>query len=607
MRKFPQYIDGYYGVPVRISRTPREYPFGQNGDIVTAVYTATYLVDADSFTPTARGTVDPENAGFYLIAETKPEIFQGNLAQFVRTYSRVPAQQIVPGSLFITKPALTGTFPQVIGEFLAIQPDATIPSYLFYTQKTLSTDSGAPSSNITSGTWTLTLGANTTAAIAFDEVAATVQTALNGLASITAAGGVTVAGTHLAGFTVTFGAYAAATVATGSLAASGGTVSGSVVIASSGKVQTVSIRPAWSPASPSAASSFTPSAANPVSWTNVGSGFTGIGIYRGNYSLTGEAATGGTFTVSVYGQTTAAIAWNADNTTVAAAINALSEASSRGGYAVTNITLNGLPGIAAQLATDAAITSGTFTLTVLGETTGAIAYNASLATIQTAINALTNVTARGGVIVSGAGFAGGQMNFTFTFANTPALSASGASLVPSGSSVFCAVLSSDGRTQSISFTALPSTVRNLVASTAHGITIADDILLTNSGGTTHALAAGSFAVPNASTLELASGSGLLSTAGTFTAVGKRTGTTYTAGLKLTRIKRVTDFYLPSVTPGIATMDDIPLPAFQGDDASLLAAIFAGSPSINYEVGELAQWRESPILSRTIVTLNAAQL
>jgi len=44
----------------------------------------------------------------------------------------------------------------------------------------------------TSGTWTITYGANTTAALAFDITATALQTALNLLASITSAGGVTV-------------------------------------------------------------------------------------------------------------------------------------------------------------------------------------------------------------------------------------------------------------------------------------------------------------------------------------------------------------------------------------------------------------------------------
>lgn len=103
-RQFTRYLDGYYGSPVRISRTPREYPFAALGDTTTARYVATYLVDQAAFTPTARGTVDPENAGFYLESETKPEIVNGDIAQFSRTYSSVPADVVSYSTRVITKP-----------------------------------------------------------------------------------------------------------------------------------------------------------------------------------------------------------------------------------------------------------------------------------------------------------------------------------------------------------------------------------------------------------------------------------------------------------------------------------------------------------------------
>lgn len=51
---------------------------------------------------------------------------------------------------------------------------------------------GTPDSPPTSGTWTLTYGANTTSSLAYNISGSALQTALNALASITAAGGVTV-------------------------------------------------------------------------------------------------------------------------------------------------------------------------------------------------------------------------------------------------------------------------------------------------------------------------------------------------------------------------------------------------------------------------------
>ncbi len=125
-RQFTRYLDGYYGAPVRITRTPREYPFAALGDTTAARYVATYLVDQAAFTPTARGTVDSENAGFYLESETKPEIVNGDLAQFFRTYSSVPSDVVSYSTRDITKPTAasaggtTGAIYIFYGTFLGL-------------------------------------------------------------------------------------------------------------------------------------------------------------------------------------------------------------------------------------------------------------------------------------------------------------------------------------------------------------------------------------------------------------------------------------------------------------------------------------------------------
>lgn len=62
---------------------------------------------------------------------------------------------------------------------------------------------GVPGSQPTAGTYTLTFGADTTSAINFDDDATAIDTALNALASITAAGGVTVTALPL-GFQIKF-------------------------------------------------------------------------------------------------------------------------------------------------------------------------------------------------------------------------------------------------------------------------------------------------------------------------------------------------------------------------------------------------------------------
>lgn len=141
---------------------------------------------------------------------------------------------------------------------------------------------------------------------------------------------------------------------------------------------------------------------------------------------TGVYATGGTFTITYAGQTTGAIAYNASAATILTALEALSNIEaghvSVSGTLNTGITITfgavvtitasvaetvqGSAGPATDeiqtvsLGVDQVATGGTFTLTYSGQTTSAIAYGASAATIQTALEALSNL-APGDVSVAG--------------------------------------------------------------------------------------------------------------------------------------------------------------------------------------------------------------
>lgn len=101
--------------------------------------------------------------------------------------------------------------------------------------------------------------------------------------------------------------------------------------------------------------------------------------------------TGGTFTLTFDGQTTAAIAYNASANTVRDALCDLSNIA--GTDEVQRLT--------------STATGGTFRITFEGQQTGAIAFNASAATIQTALEALSNI-AVGDVVC-----AGGALNVAF--------------------------------------------------------------------------------------------------------------------------------------------------------------------------------------------------
>lgn len=80
-----------------------------------------------------------------------------------------------------------------------------------------------------------------------------------------------------------------------------------------------------------------------------------------------------------------------------------------------------------------------------------------------------------------------------------------------------------------------------------------------------------------------------------------------SGSRYIRCKRITDFYLPGISPGIATVDDIPLPQDEGDSDTFLAALLAGTGTINVQVGELSRWRDSPIHMITKTTVSVADM
>lgn len=611
----PKYVDGYYGTPQRVSRTPRRYPFAGNGDIATAEYDAVYLVAQGAFGPTARGTLDPEarsvavvfanttfdtiscatahgfstgqclhltitsgltglstgkayfaivtgtttlklatdsvNAaagtgvditadgtgtlqeGFYLIDETKPEIDQGDLATFRRTYSSIPQQQIVPGSTFVTKPDLPGVFPQVSGSSLIIQPEENVPRWVFYTQKPVTSDSGVPTGQSPTGgtfTTTITIGAssNTTAGLAYNLSAATFQSALNALAVMTLYGAVaTVTGSYTAGFVVSITYGSLPTVDTSGLTGAGYSI-----------------------------------------YTYVGASTSVIQTYVGRFIFKITALGGG------------------------------------GAQPPPN---------------SASFTGGGFTINIFGQTTASIPYNGTITDVQTAVLALSNVPA--GTVVQHGGGAGylapgilrayGAYNddeiFFVVVVPIGSVAVNGASLTPSGSTAVATPVSTPvGTWQTrVTFTGV-NLGQRILFSAAHGISAIDGIVVTQ-GANYHTIPAGLYAVTT-DTITLSAASGVAFTTPTLiTVVGSSTGSEYTGGSKLTAVKRVTDYYLPGKTPVVDTIDDIPLPTYEGDDVALLVAIFDGDTDINYRVGEREYYRDGPIIQQTRTTLNASQL
>lgn len=173
----------------------------------------------------------------------------------------------------------------------------------------------------TSGTFTLTFGANETSALAYGISAADLSTALNDLASITSAGGVTVAGDEGGPFRITFNNAGARSLITSDATALYPTsevevVRGQTGAASIVDVQLVSIRQA--PVAIQTSWSDTPNAAVTVTTLQTG----GTGINEVQRIKLSPAPIAGSFTLTYGSDATAAIAYSATAEDIATALAA---------------------------------------------------------------------------------------------------------------------------------------------------------------------------------------------------------------------------------------------------------------------------------------------
>jgi len=197
--------------PYQVGPARTSYPFSANGDYATQLIVRSFKQSAASFNPGRIGVdTDALNSGdpsAYLIGETSPEPTGiGDLLRFTRTYARIPGPQVTyPGSRYITKPDYTAAAPYnpfdltsgAVSKGPAVYlPTVTSKGNASYssTNGLYTTGDGAIYTSIktptvttrvyaTAGTFTLTRGADTTAALAWNADSTTILAALNGLAS----------------------------------------------------------------------------------------------------------------------------------------------------------------------------------------------------------------------------------------------------------------------------------------------------------------------------------------------------------------------------------------------------------------------------------------
>ncbi len=210
------YQDGYLGIPRRVGPRQFEWPFQFNGDLDTVIITETWKVAEGLYRPAELKAPHPLWNQAYLMKETKPESNGLGAVKWQRIYASIPATQVTyPPRRYVTKPDFVNTagpysaqvIPYdssgggaLIGPAVTYTPYASVGRGFVAVPGGIYTDgdgkyyanykaAGAQAFGYaTAGTFTITWGANTTAALAYNASNATIAAAINGLASVSGAG-----------------------------------------------------------------------------------------------------------------------------------------------------------------------------------------------------------------------------------------------------------------------------------------------------------------------------------------------------------------------------------------------------------------------------------
>jgi hypothetical protein len=174
----------------------------------------------------------------------------------------------------------------------------------------------------TLGTFTLTYGANTTSALAYNITAAALETALNALASITSAGGIDVTGPDNGPYQIVFRSAGSRTAITGNADLLYPLSSIQVYEARAGDGSTPEIQVVVIDRQPAAlAQTFTAIGSPGITITTLQAGATGVPEVQ-RVALDSDTH-GGTFTLTFDGENTGALAYNITATALQTALQAL--------------------------------------------------------------------------------------------------------------------------------------------------------------------------------------------------------------------------------------------------------------------------------------------
>jgi hypothetical protein len=188
---------------------------------------------------------------------------------------------------------------------------------------------GTPGSYPTAGTFTLTYGANTTTALAFDASAATVSAALNLLASIISAGGVSVTSAAGGSYRIVFTAVGVRTAITTNSTALYPTSTSFIAVAQTGSAsvqEVVVIRMETQPAAYVELTDDLPVAAAAVTTVRAGS----VGVSEIQKLTFDPIPYDGVYTLAYDGEETTDLAWDSTAEEIQAALIALTDVDTTG-------------------------------------------------------------------------------------------------------------------------------------------------------------------------------------------------------------------------------------------------------------------------------------
>lgn len=608
------YQDGNFTNAIQDGPARVFYPFinAPTKDTTTKGTVRSYVVVPSSYTPAAALSTDPADNTQYLIEETELTV-EGGLGRYARTYCKVPGQQIEPTSVVYTRPEVPGS-----GQYrnygteasknsaLFYQADTNLRNFDVYGRKAVSSDEGV--NNLpTGGTYALTFNGNTTSNVNYNATSATLKTAIDSLTTVTNYGGLaSVSGNYndAAGFTITFNNYNAATLVTSSLTCQESALSSSVTTSNSGWTQafvvsatlTATPRVYFTPTTDASGLTGRTGGSASISEDRI---FNSATYAKDLLQITSTTPiTGGTFTVTIFGQTTSAIAYNETLTNVQSALNSLSNVVAHGSVTVTAFggasgTVLASGGLSISFYFDFGIPpiQGSYTSNIFGSSTASINANSNVATIQTTFNNVTAVYNRGGATISGNGYTNNAISFTATFSANAFSTTSNLTPTPS-SAVVTLVSNTSGRQQTLKLTGTQVS-RTLTFTNPHQIEAGDEIYLKM--GSNYYFNRSDFTYLSATQISINPAVSPWFTNTAITEGGKFVGK-YAPGAVEHKGKAITDFYLPGVTPGITSIDDIPDASPAISDAIYLNAVASDASYVNYATSSIEQWR-GPILSR----------